>query len=214
VRQALLYLLAAVFLALIVSVAWWTREVRLGPAATVYEVQSGDTPAAIAERFEVSPAALAEANEAPPGAFAPRPGDEILIPAPASAPLAVWGVHGVGLVAEVVGVLMSFWLALVAGLLPARVRGQILGIGLVLGLASYAAGQAVAEADPRLTPQFVFESIKDGFTWAAAFPLFARAFGVRDDAEPPRRRRNPTRPSAVEPEPVPAEPEDGPGSAL
>ncbi len=174
----LVYALAALFLALIISVAWWTLSVTEGAEATMYTVQAADTAHSIADDFGVDAGTLAVANDSTIAGFEPKEGEVIAIPPVSQEQPSVWVVHSIGLTAEVVGVLMSFWLALVAGLLPADLRGQILGIGLVLGLASYAAAQGVAPGDPQLTPQFVFGAVKDGFAWSAAFPLFATAFGL------------------------------------
>ena len=90
----------------------------------------------------------------------------------------------------------------IMGLVPKSIRGQILGISLVLGIASYSAAMATRVVNPPLTPQFVFGAVKDGFVWAAAFPMFARAFGMRDPTDPT--------PAPVAPGPVAApEAEDG-----
>lgn len=174
----LVYFLAIVFLALIISVAWWTLNITEGAQATVYTVQPSDTVQSIADGFSLDADTLAAANDSKVADFEPQPGDVIVIPPSSQVQQSVWTVHAIGLTAEVVGVLMSFWLALVAGLLPAELRGQILAISFVLGLASYAAAQGVAPGDPQLTPQFVFGAVKDGFAWSAAFPLFAAAFGL------------------------------------
>ncbi len=176
-KQGLLYLLGAILLVLIVSVAWWSREMERDLAPRLYTVGEGETAETIATDLGVGAADLAAANNATVEEFKPRPGHVILVPAPELSALDVWKAHLTGLVAEVLGVLMSFWLALVAGLLPATYRRQILGIALVLGVASYAASHGIATGAPQLTPQFVFGAIKDGFAWSAAFPLFARAFG-------------------------------------
>lgn len=180
-RSALLYVLAAVCLALIVSVAWWSREVTLRSVQpTPYAVRGGDTITSIARDQGLSPGVVAELNnmevEHPL-----TPGQKIQLPAKETAPPNMWLVHAAGLGAEILGVLMSFWLSLVAGLLPAGFRKQVLGISAVLGLASYAAGHAADTTALDLTPQFVFRAITDGFAWSSAFPLFARAFGITAD---------------------------------
>jgi len=161
-RSALLYLLAAVFLVLIVSVAWWSREFVVPAVARIhYVAQPGDTLPKIATEHGLSPAVVAKANGFDEGMQGVEPGTEIVIPPAPKSATDVWGAH-------------------LAGLLPSHLRGQVLGIGLVLGVASYAATQSAATGSPDLTPQFVFGAIKDGFAWSAAFPLFARAFGLRE----------------------------------
>lgn len=92
-----------------------------------------------------------------------------------------WVVHLAGLAAETFGVFLSFYLARAAGMIPRRLRGQILGLSLVLGVASYATANAAALVTPPLSPQVVLGSIKDGFVWAAAFPMFANAFGMAEE---------------------------------
>ena len=180
-RAGVMYLLAGIFLVLIVSIAWWTREFPASPQVQTHVVQPGETAAAIATAFGISPAALAEANRAPEAeGFAPEPGDVVLIPVPNAGRMATIGVHAAGLGAEVLGVFMSFWLAVVSGILPKGLRRQVLGIAIVLGVVSYSATHALDVAVPELSPQFIFAAIKDGFAWSAAFPMFARAFGVRE----------------------------------
>jgi LysM repeat protein len=185
-RQAALYLAAGLCLILIVSLAWWTRDYlpRVSEEAvqttTTYTVQEGDTAAAIAEAFRVAPDALAEANDKDGPTLTVRPGEILVVPEPESGIAQVWSVHLAGLAAEFFGVLLSFWLAAMAAVLPKTIRRQILGISLVLGLVSYASAQAVAVKDPVLTPQFVFASLKDGFLWSAAFPMLARLLGIRE----------------------------------
>lgn len=181
-RHALLYLLAAIFLVLIVSVAWWTREFVSRVEVELYTVPVGQTVESMAGELGVTPEELAVANDKTVATFKPQPGQEIRVPPREPTAVDIWKVHIVGLLAEALGVLMSFWLAIVAGLLPTGLRRQILGIALVLGIASYAAVQGIAPGEPQLTPQFVFMAIKDGFAWSAAFPLFARAFGFTRDA--------------------------------
>jgi hypothetical protein len=178
-RSALLYILAGLFIALIVSAAWWTREFEGARSESIHVVQSGETAVTIARAYGVPVEALAEANDEPLETFEPVPGDPILVPADEPALSDVAKLHAIGLAAEIAGVFMSFWLGIVAGLMPRDLRRQIFGISLALGIASYAATQATATT-AALTPQFVFGAIKDGFMWSAAFPLFARAFGVRD----------------------------------
>ncbi len=184
-RSATLYVAAALCLVLIVSLAWWTRDfIPLPPEpdalTTQYTLQEGDSPESVAEAFRVSEAALAEANAAAsidqlPGAA----GSTIVIPG--GRDLArTWGVHAAGLLFELIGVLLSFWLAAMVGLLPRSVRAQVFGISLVLAIVSYAASQSVATSNPLLTPQFLFGALKDGFLWSAAFPMLAKLLGIRE----------------------------------
>lgn len=184
-RSATLYVAAALCLVLIVSLAWWTRDfIPLPPEpdalTTQYTLQEGDSPESVAEAFRVSEAALAEANAAAsidqlPGTA----GSTIVIPG--GRDLArTWSVHAAGLLFELIGVLLSFWLAAMIGLLPRRVRAQVFGISLVLAIVSYAASQSVATSNPLLTPQFLFGALKDGFLWSAAFPMLAKLLGIRE----------------------------------
>ncbi len=186
-RKAALYLAAGLCLMLIVSLAWWTRDfmphVPADAVETVtrYTVQTGDTAATIASAFEVAPIQLAEANAmADPAQLEIKPGQVLLVPQAEHSLTSTWGAHLGGLGAEVLGVLLSFWLAAMAGVLPKHIRRQILGISLALGIVSYAAAQAVAVKQATLTPQFVFAAIKDGFMWAAAFPMLAQVLGIRE----------------------------------
>jgi LysM repeat protein len=169
-----LYLLAAVFLAAIISLAWWTR---LAETPRVHEVRTGETLDGIADEYEVSPADLAEANDDTVSTIVIEPGETLVVPTTPPSGLDVWYAHAAGLGAEILGVLLSFWLALIAGMTPSGYRKQILGISVVLGIASYASTWAVTDAVPLLTPRFVFSALKDGFAWSAAFPMFAAAFG-------------------------------------
>ncbi len=197
-RKGILYLFAAAALALIISVAWWTREyVARHYESQVHTVQAGETAEGIANDYGVTLDELASANDAQPEAMSVTPGEPIVVPIPSPTPVNEWLTHLIGLGGTVLGVLMSLWLALVAGLLPKRIRGQVLGISLVLGVASYASTYAVVQGPVLLTPTFLFIAIRDGFAWAAAFPMLARALGIRDTPPP-------------EPEPVPATPPPAP----
>jgi hypothetical protein len=184
-RSATLYITAALCLVLIVSLAWWTRDFVPAPPdpeglVTRYTLQEGDTPESVAEAFRLPFEDLAAANGASGIAQMPSsPGSVLTIPSERSL-ASTWGVHGAGLVAEMLGVLLSFWLAAMIGLLPKPVRGQIFGISLVLALVSYAAAQSVAATNPSLTPQFLFGALKDGFMWSAAFPMLARLLGIKN----------------------------------
>lgn len=180
-RSALLYLIGLGGLALILGVGWWTYQSTRDGAVLV---RTGDTVASIAQEAGVSEEELAAANDAEPGQLEIEPGDTLQVPPASPTPARVWATHLAGLVAEVFGVLLSFWLAIVAGLLPKRYRRQVLAISVVLGVASYATTWAVVRVDPVLTPQFLFAAIKDGFAWASAFPLFAAAFGFREAVGP------------------------------
>ena len=129
------------------------------------------------------PQRVAEANDLPSTDSQPQPGTALTVPAPETTTWSEWGTHLLGLAGTVLGVFMSLWLALVAGLLPKPIRRQLLGISLVLGISSYAASAAVA-GPVLLTPAYIFGTIKDGFAWAAAFPMLARALGIRDTPPP------------------------------
>ena len=186
-RAVTLYLAAAACLILIVSMAWWTREFIPTPdpdtvkTTMSYTVQTGDSVESIAEDFHVDAEVLAEANigRLSPGSEV-EPGQTVVIPEPDSGLIDIWGVHGLGLLAELIGVLLSFWLSAMIGILPKRVRGQIFGIAAVLAIVSYAASQSISSANPLLTPQFIFGALKDGFMWSAAFPMLARLIGIKD----------------------------------
>lgn len=181
-RSALLYMLGLGGLALIFGVGWLTYQSTRNTAVLV---KPGDTVTSIAEDAGLSKDELLDANEGLSEVGELEPGDVLQIPPVSPTPGVVWATHLAGLAAEVTGVLLSFWLAIVAGLLPKRYRRQVLGISVALGVASYATTWAVVRVDPMLTPQFLFAAVKDGFAWASAFPLFAAAFGFR---ERPKRR--------------------------
>jgi len=205
VRSALLYLLAAVFLAAIVSLAWWTW---LTEAPRLHEVRAGETLDGIAQEYEVSPADLAEANDDTVSTIVIEPGETLKVPPPPPSVLNMWSAHAAGLGAEILGVLLSFWLALIAGMAPAGYRKQIFGISVVLGIASYASTWAVTDAVPLLTPRFVFSALKDGFAWSAAFPMFAAAFGFGRAARSGVASAPAPRASAATAAPVPPEERD------
>lgn len=176
-KAAMLYLLAALMLALIVAVAWWQQ---LATQPKEHTIRSGETLASIATDLGVEPVAIAEVNGAEVDEIVVRPGETILVPTVPETGAGVWLAHLAGVVAEIGGVLLSFWLGLVAGIVPRAYRQRILGISAALGVASYAASHAGVEEAISVTPGFIFDSVKDGFMWAAAFPLFAAAFGMRD----------------------------------
>jgi len=187
-RSALLYIVAAACLALIISVAWWTREFvspTPDPASVsvVYTAQEGDTVDSVAGSFRIPPSDLAAANDLTTTAAPLTPGEELTVPLAESSYFAVWGAHAAGIVAVIVGVLLSFWLGRLTGITPKIASRQILGISLVIGIVSYAADHAVGP-NPPLTPQFIFTSLQVGFMWAAAFPMAARALGMRDPTAP------------------------------
>jgi hypothetical protein len=206
-RQGILYIFAALALVLIVSVAWWTRE-SIDRNTRVYTVQPGDTEETIAEDHNVSRAQLATANDADVGEMELQPGATIILPVISPTAPEVWITHLVGIGGEMLGVFMSLWLALVAGLLPKHIRRQVLGISVVLGIVSYATTRAVLPDAVLLTPAFLFAAIKDGFAWAAAFPLLARALGIREE---PRPAASPAAPSSTPPPDAPEllEPPEG-----
>ena len=144
-----------------------------------YVAQEGDTWENIALRFSVSVKELVRVNQ-PSGATSPiREGQSLVIPPPSPPSSEVWQAHGFGILAEALGVIISLWLAKAAGLLPRRLRKSIAGLSLAIALISYASTQAAApEPLSYVSPQFIFASIKDGFTWSASMPMIARAFGV------------------------------------
>lgn len=210
-RSAMLYVLGAACLVGIVSIAWWSREFMPPPVTTaatqgVYTVQPGDDLQSVAAAFDVPPESLVQANPSIQSTTdSLTPGEEITIPPADPSLTEIWGIHLVGIGAEILGVFLSFWLAIATGILPkTRVRRQVLGISLVLGFVSYAATMAILP-NPTLSPQFVFMAVKDGFVWAAAFPMFARALGIRELPPP-----EPLAPA--EPDP-PVEPPAGGASA-
>jgi LysM repeat protein len=208
--KTMLYLFAALAIVLMVSVAWWTREYMTKHLPQVYVVQAGDTPQTIAEAKKVTAEDLASANDAQPDAWIIVPGKPITIPPPKTTAVDEWWTHLVGLGGTILGVFMSLWLALIAGLLPKPIRRQVLGISLVLGLTSYATTHAVAGPVVLLSPAFLFASIKDGFAWAAAFPMLARALGIRDAPGAADAGRGAP---ATEPVPVVEAPSGGGGEA-
>lgn len=177
-KGALLYILAGLMLVLIVSVAWWER---LAEQPSEHIVRQGETLTSISTDLGVEPGAIADANGVEVNEIIIRPGVTILVPKVPTTGTGVWLAHGAGIIAEITGVLLSFWLGLVAGIVPRGYRQQILGISAALGVASYAANYAGTDQAISITPGFLFTSIKDGFMWAAAFPLFAAAFGMRQN---------------------------------
>lgn len=203
-RQGILYVFAAGALALMVSMTWWTqRYVAEHYEAQVYTVQPGDSIVSIANETGTTPENLAEANGGNVEDLKVTPGEQIIVPPPESTSPAEWGTHALGIAGTILGVFMSLWLALVAGLLPRRIRRQVLGISLVLGLTSYATTYAAVGGSVQLTPTYLFIAIRDGFAWAAAFPMLARALGIRD--APPAQAPASRSPGA-DAEPPPSEP--------
>ncbi|MFQ5460241.1 MAG: LysM peptidoglycan-binding domain-containing protein [Anaerolineae bacterium] len=190
-KSALLNGLAAVFLAAIAAVAWSTHGLPPAPVDHPYTVASGDTAPSIAGDADLSLTELAEANASTAASFRPVPGQVIIIPAPKPTLSDEIAIHGAGLAAEIVGVIMSLWLAFFTGLLAKGHRRQIVAISLVLGVASYAADQAGGTRVPAVTPSFLFAALRDGFAWSAAFPMFARALGLRDRSPTDRGAKGP-----------------------
>lgn len=183
-----LYVLATAFLIVIGLVGWsgW-RGAPLGGGLTLHASslqtvtigEGGDTVPGVADRLGVSADALAKANDLAATATLDA-GAELTVPPEATDWRKAFSTHAAGLGAAFIGVFMSFWLSLAVGIVAKGYRAQILGISFVLALASYAATQASAAGQPVLTPQFLFASIKDGFAWSSAFPMFAWALGIRD----------------------------------
>jgi hypothetical protein len=77
-------------------------------------------------------------------------------------------------------VFISLWLTRTAGLLPRRAHKKIAGISLAIAVVSYATTQAKPEI-VAFAPEFLFQTIKDGFSWSTSLPLFAKAFGQVDE---------------------------------
>lgn len=175
-------LTAYVFFALVivgaVSVATYLSWPESDPSRN-YVAQAGDTWENVALRYSVSVRTLLRANRLAQASRPIRQGESLVIPPPGPTPGEVWQAHGFGILAEAVGVAISLWLTKAAGLLPKRLRKGVVSLSLAIALVSYATAQAVAtEPLTYVSPQFVFASIKDGFTWSTSMPLIARAFGA------------------------------------
>jgi len=184
-----LYVLALGFLAVIAFVGWsgW-RGARLDRGLVVHTTtmqvveigKGGDTLPGIAAELGVTVDDLKLANATLSPTAILTEGTEVTVPPEAMTWQKLLGTHSAGLGAEFLGVFLSFWLALVVGILPKGYRAQMFGISFVLALASYAAMQAGVVGNPEMTPQFLFGAIKDGFAWSSAFPMFAWALGFRE----------------------------------
>ncbi len=178
-RFALVF--AGVSILIIAATSWSTWMTVPPPAGWYHVVQAGETLASIALKYGVTVEALAQANDITPTEDV-YPGQSLLIPERRISRLEEWGVHLLGLGGEAVGVFISLWLTRAAGLLPNHVRRQIVGISLAIALVSYATSQAAQRGAAILSPQFLFQTIKDGFAWSTSLPLFAKAFGQVDEA--------------------------------
>jgi hypothetical protein len=170
--------LAAGLMAVVLLVGWATAVQR---DRYLSGIRAQETLAHVVAAYELSADDLMRADGLGVTLTAVPEGKLLIDPAPAASLSSVWGVHAVGMLAEVAGVLMSFWLARAAGMVPQRLKGQILGLSLILGVVSYSTAHATSVVGPVLTPQHLFASLKDGFVWAAAFPMFGRAFGLSGD---------------------------------
>lgn len=183
-----LYVLATGFLIVIGLIGWsgW-RGAPLGGGLTMHASalhtvtvgEGGDTIPGVAGKLGISAESLAKANDLAATATLDA-GTELTVPPEATDWREAFSTHAAGLGAAFIGVFMSFWLSLAVGIVAKGYRAQIFSISFVLALASYAATQASAAGQPVLTPQFLFASIKDGFAWSSAFPMFAWALGIRD----------------------------------
>jgi len=215
-----LYVLAAGFLIVIGVIGWsgW-RGAPLGGGLTLHASslqtvtigEGGDTVPGVADKLGVSADALAKANDLAATATLDA-GAELTVPPDASDWREVWSTHLAGIGAAFVGVFMSFWLSLAVGIVAKGYRAQIFSISFVLALASYAATQASAAGQPVLTPQFLFASIKDGFAWSSAFPMFAWALGIRDRKGGAAGGSTATTPTARRPSPSDAGPPSMPAA--
>jgi LysM repeat protein len=172
-----IYLLAALLLLFLVIDIGQATWLLTPPLTRKYVVQPGETLADVAGRYHVAGAAILQASGLHSG-IAVEPGLVLSIPLPALASLRQWNVQWVGLLGTLVGAALSFWLALVTGLLPRSARFRIFAISLALALIGYAALQVSSSEVPAIiTPLFVFDAIKDGFAWSISVPLLAKALG-------------------------------------
>jgi hypothetical protein len=191
-RRALLYVLAAVLLVVIAAVTWYTRETT-GPLT--YTVHAGDTLETIAATHGITIAALINANSDIPPEQLTSVGAILVLPRVQPSISDAWLVHGAGVVTEIVGVLVGFWLAIAGGVLARRARAQVMSIAVVLAVASYIAAQLNAGDTPSLTARFLFDAFKDGFFWVALFAMLTQLLRMRDAATEPRAEGSETTPS-------------------
>jgi len=179
-RFALVF--AGVSILVIAATSWftWMTVPPPPPAGGYHVVRRGEDLYSIALRYGVDVKTLAQANNitSPEDIY---PGQRLFIPERRISRLEEWGVHILGLAGEAVGVFISLWLTRAAGLLPRRARKQIVGISLAIAVVSYATSQAAQKGTVTVSPQFLFQTIKDGFAWSTSLPLFAKAFGQVDE---------------------------------
>ena len=181
-RRARRFFVGYAFLALLViaavSAATYLTWAEPEPSRN-YTAQPGDTWENLALRYSVSVRALLRANRLATLSRPLREGESVVIPPPHPAAAELWRANGIGILAEVVGAAIGLWLASSVGLLPKRARRGVVSLSLILAVASYGAGRLVAtEPLTLLSPEFIFSTVKDGFTWSASLALIARAAGV------------------------------------
>jgi LysM repeat protein len=177
------FTLVALILIASVTTATYLTEPAV-PMPRTYTAQEGDTWENIALRYDVTVSDLLRANRLTQASRPVRDGEALVIPPPAPALIQVWRTHGLGVLAEVVGVAIGLWLSRAAGLMPKRIRGGSWVLSLAIAAASYATTHVVAATPVTyVSPGFIFAAVKDGFFWSSSMPLVARAFGTS------RRRR-------------------------
>ena len=171
--------LLVAFLAVDVALATWLLT---PPLSRQYLVQPGETLADVARLTRTHEQIILEANSLRPGTVL-QPGQMLSIPTPPLGPLLNLPVQFAGLAGTLLGVLMSFWLCRLAGLMPADYAGRILGVTLFVSAVSYLAGQAAArQMITNVTPMFVLDSARAAFAWSVSVPLMASALGFRADS--------------------------------
>jgi len=197
-RSALLILFAILLVVGIGAGAWWARQAAQPLSHTV---ASGETLANVAMRYGVTPSELAEANElgVDKGIDTLKLpiGTALSVPRHAATQRDVMVAYGIGLLAEVGGLLVAYILALMVGILARRRRRQALSLAILVGLVSYVITVAARVDAPPTVPALVSWSLRDGFTCAGLIVMFSGLIDRPARPAPPA----PPPPAAEEPAP-------------
>jgi len=170
------FLIGLLLIFLIIDAGLATR--LLTPSLTrSYVVQPGETLADIADKFKVHEQVIVQKNRLRPGSPV-QSGQVLWIPMSPLGPLLQWELQLVGIAGTLVGVLVSFWLSNLSGLLPKDANVAIMGSSLAVAIIHYAVIQVSGSEMPAvITPLFALNSVKDGFAWSTVLLLLSRALG-------------------------------------
>ena len=171
----LLIALLLLFLIIDIGLATW---VLAPPLTRQYIVQPDETVADIANKYHLHEQVIVQSNDLRPGNLV-QPGQVLSIRVTPLTPFLDWQLQLVGLAGTLVGVLISFWVCHLSGLLPRGLGGRVISLSLAVAVVNYVIIQASSSAMPAaITPLFVLNSVKDGFAWSTGLLLLAKALGI------------------------------------